>query len=364
MLARYFFNEVCKSMPQNCALIAGALGVIGRALVEYLENDPEWSVIGLSRRAPDFQTRASFVSLDLLDRDATSNAMAEMPQVTHVFFTPYAPGNSFAAEVAPNLAMLVNLVEGLEPKAKNLQHIQLMQGAKWYGVQFGKPYRTPAKEDDPRHMPPNFYYDQQDWLVERQTQRDWTWSALRPHGVWGFSTGSAMNMMTSLAVYASVSKHLSLPLRWPGNPALLDCVYQIADVDIIARAMLWAATTPAAANEGFNITNGDYTRWSLLWPKIANFFDMEVGPLQTLRLQDVMADKEPLWAEITQAHQLHKYAMSDIATWPFIDYAFANGFDQMSSLTKLRQAGWTEVMDTEETITRQLAKLRANRIIP
>ena len=351
-------------MPQKVALIAGALGVIGRALVEHLEDDPDWSVIGLSRRTPDFETSANFLSLDLLDRDTTAQAMAAQPNVTHVFFTPYAPGENFAAEVAPNLAMLANLVEGLEPVATNLQHIQLMQGAKWYGVQFGKPYKTPAKENDPRHMPPNFYYDQQDWLIDRQAGKTWTWSALRPHGVWGFSTGSAMNMLNSLAVYAAISKHLGLPLKWPGNPALLDSVYQIADVEIIAKAMLWASTEPCVANEAFNITNGDYTRWSLLWPKIAEFFDMEIGPIQTIKLTDVMADKEPLWAEITQAHQLHKYSLEELTTWPFIDYAFANGFDQMSSLTKLRQAGWTEVMDTEATITNQLQRLRDDRIIP
>jgi hypothetical protein len=40
-----------------------------------------------------------------------------------------------------------------------------VHGAKWYGMHIG-PYRTPAREGDPRHMPPNFYYDQQD-LVSR-----------------------------------------------------------------------------------------------------------------------------------------------------------------------------------------------------
>ena len=48
------------------ALIAGALGVVGRALVEHLENDPKWDVIGLSRRSPDFETSAKFISVDLL----------------------------------------------------------------------------------------------------------------------------------------------------------------------------------------------------------------------------------------------------------------------------------------------------------
>ena len=40
-----------------------------------------------------------------------------------------------------------------------------MQGSKWYGNHLG-PYLTPARETDPRHMPPNFYYDQQDFLIK------------------------------------------------------------------------------------------------------------------------------------------------------------------------------------------------------
>ena len=59
------------------ALIAGALGVVGRALVEHLDDDPEWEVIGLSRRAPDFETKATFLSLDLLDPAATQSAPAK-----------------------------------------------------------------------------------------------------------------------------------------------------------------------------------------------------------------------------------------------------------------------------------------------
>ncbi len=171
-------------------------------------------------------------------------------------------------------------------------------------------------------------------------------------------------MATSLAVYATISKHAGVPLRFPGNPALYDSVYQIVDVALLARAMVWAATTPAAANEAFNITNGDFTRWRYLWPRIAEFFDMEVGPVQQLHLQTVMADKEPLWADICEQYQLHHYAIADLATWRFIDYAFANGFDQMSSLTKIRQAGWHEVLDTEESITQQLQRMRADRVIP
>ena len=36
----------------------------------------------------------------------------------------------------------------------------------------------------------------------------------------------------------------------------------------------------------------------------------------------------------------------------------------MSSLTKIRQAGWHEVLDTEDSITQQLQRMRDDRIIP
>ncbi len=346
------------------ALIAGALGVVGRSLVEHLEDDPDWSVIGLSRRSPDFDTSAEFISVDLLDAADCKAKLGDLSGVTHIFFTPFTARATIAEEIAPNMAMLTNLLDTLEPIASGLEHVQLMLGAKWYGIQFGSPYKTPAKESDPRHMPPNFYYDQTDWLVERQKGKNWTWSGLLPHGVWGFSVGSEMNLLNSIAVYATISKHLAVPLRFPGNPALYDCVYQIADVALMARAMAWTATTPAAVNEIYNITNGDFTRWRQLWPRIAEFFHMEVGPVQQLHLQTAMADKEPVWAEICEQYQLRRYTIDDLATWRFLDYAFANGFDQMSSLTKIRQAGWHEVLDTEHTIIRQLQRLRDDRIIP
>ena len=39
-------------MPK--ALVVGALGVVGRACVEYLTTMPDWEVVALSRRAPGF----------------------------------------------------------------------------------------------------------------------------------------------------------------------------------------------------------------------------------------------------------------------------------------------------------------------
>src|SRR3546814_19834608 len=38
-------------------------------------------------------------------------------------------------------------------------------------------------------------------------------------------------------------------------------------VAVLAEAMEWAATTPAAADRALNVTNGDVCRWDQLWPR-------------------------------------------------------------------------------------------------
>ena len=94
------------------------------------------------------------------------------------------------------------------------------------------------------------------------------------------------------------------------------------------------------------------------------FFEMEVGEIRQVNLQSLMSDKENVWKEICDKHNLNYYKVNELATWRFMDYAFNNGFDQMSCLNKIRKAGWNGLLDTEETITLQLKNMRNQKIIP
>ena len=51
-------------MGKRKVVVAGALGVIGRAAVEHFCARGD-GVVGLSRRLPDFESEAQFVSVDL-----------------------------------------------------------------------------------------------------------------------------------------------------------------------------------------------------------------------------------------------------------------------------------------------------------
>ena len=343
--------------------MAGAFGAVGRALVQHLEALGGWDVVGIGRRAAAPTERVRYLQLDLTDRGACARASDDLPAADAVFFTAYAPRPSPAEEVAPNLAMLSNLMDAVEPRSPALRRVVLLQGSKWYGSHLG-PYKTPADEDDPRLPIPSFYYAQQDWLAERRRGRGWDWSALRPHAVLGFATGSAMSLLNVLGVYGAICRELGRPMDFPGKPGAFTAAYQMTDARLLARALVWAATEPACAGRAFNITNGDLVRWRHLWPRIAAAVGAEPGPVRPASLEQDMADKAPLWEAMVQRHGLRPHAFAEVAGWRFGDFVFRSDYDHISNLTLARQAGWCESLDTGEVLVGLLQDLRAQRIIP
>lgn len=346
------------------ALVAGCLGMSGQAMMEHLATLEDWSAVGVSRRRPEGAPPYTHLALDLTDPAACRTALAGQDDITHLFYAARSPRPDPAEEDTVNARMLENLLDAVEAAAPGLRHVCLVHGTKWYGCQVTGFYETPAHEDDPGHLPPNFYLTQQRAIARRQTGKGWTWSALRPHHICGASLGYGYNLLAMIAVYAVVSRELGLPLRFPGTEACYRSLSQATDARILAKAMIWAATTPACANEAFNIVNGDLYRYCHLWPKIADFFDMEVGPVQPIRLARVMADKAPLWDEIVAKHGLRPTPFADIGSWVSADTRLAYDQDDISALHKCQSRGFFEVMDSEDMFLDIFARLRAERIIP
>ncbi len=349
------------------AVVVGALGVIGRYIVDRLAAEPGWQVVGLSRRKGADRANVRYLSVDLLDAQAAARSLAHLTEATHIFYCAFQASGTQAADYARgtqvNLDMLVNSVTAVEAVAKKLERVVLVTGTKYYGSHLG-PFRTPAKETDARHMPPDFYFDQIDWLTAHQSGKAWSWAELRPQTLCGFAPGTAMSIIPVIAVYAAISKQLGLPLRFPGKPGAYRSIYQVTESTHIANAALWAATEARCANQAYNITNGDFFRWCNVWPRIAEVFEMPVAEPQTISLVGHMADKGPLWDAMTQHHGLQPHRYQDIVAWPFGDYVFGCDWDVMTSTTKARQHGFHEVVDSEEMLLRLLTQFRRERIVP
>ena len=350
-------------MATKTALVVGARGVIGGNLIRHLEREGGWDVIGLSRRGGADSGPVRHLAVDLLDRDDALAKLSELSDVTHIFYAAYQDRPTWAELVGPNLAMLTNVVDAIEPVAPSLEHISLMQGYKVYGAHLG-PFATPAKEDDPPHMPPEFNVDQQQFLERRQAGASWTWSALRPSVVAGVGLGNPMNLAMVIAVYASISKELGVPLRFPGKPGAYTSLIEMTDADLLAKATVWAATNPQGRNEAYNITNGDMFRWSAMWPKLAAFFELDVAPPLPMSLADVMADKTDVWNTMVQRHGLVPTPYADVSSWPFGDFVFSWDYDVIADTSKSRRAGFHEYVDTEAMFLRIFQQLRDQRLIP
>jgi nucleoside-diphosphate-sugar epimerase len=348
---------------QKCVLVAGAYGVTGRRAALHFAAQPDTTVIGLSRRAGADLEGVRMVSVDLLDPKDVQSKLGSFTEITHIVFGAYIEKPTAREKSEVNVAILRNLLEVVEDASPNLQHVTFYQGGKAYGADLG-PFKTPAREDDPRLMPPNFYYDQEDFLRARQKGKSWHFTALRPEAVMGFAVGNPMNLLMVIAVYATISKELGLPLRFPGTEAAYRALYQVTSAEILAKATDWAGSTPAAADEIFNITNGDYFRWQHMWPRIAKAFQMEYVDPVPIPLATYMTDKAPLWDQIVRKYGLQPIPYKQLVSWSFGDFILNSGFDNISSTIKARRAGFADCIDTEDMFLGLFDELRRDNIIP
>jgi nucleoside-diphosphate-sugar epimerase len=348
----------------STVLVAGVHGVSGRAAAEHSASLPGTRVYGLSRRLAALPAGVEGISVDLRDRDDLHGKLANIGGITHIVFGAYIEMQTPEEQSQVNVAILKNLLDIVEETSPSLRHVTFYQGGKAYGADLG-PFKTPAREDDARLMPPNFYYDQEDFLRERQRGKAWHWTALRPEATTGFGLGNPMNLGMSIAVYAVISKELGLPLRFPGTEKTYGVLYQITSARILAKATAWAGPSEAATNEVFNITNGDYFRWKYLWPRIAAMFEMAPADPIPMPLTVYMADKKPVWDAIVHKYGLQPLPYHQVSSWPFADAILRlMEFDNISSTIKARRAGFHDCIDTEEMFKEFFADLRKDRVIP
>jgi nucleoside-diphosphate-sugar epimerase len=354
-------------MARKQVLIAGASGLVGYAAIRCFGPDSDCDVIALSRRAPDGAHGARFLPLDLTDAAACEQLAARLPGVTHLVYAALYERPGLIAgwrereQIETNERMFRNLLDPLERHSKNLRHVTLLQGTKAYGVHV-RPLSVPARENrSEMHEQPNFYWNQENHLRALQRGKHWTWSILRPVLIVGYSSGSAMNVIPALGVYAALRREAGLDLPFPGGGPR---VAQAIDADLLARAIAWAGEAASARNEIFNITNGDYFRWQNLWPKVADVFEMPIREPQTISLTAHMADKAPVWRGMAEKYGLQPYPYEQLVAWPFADYVFGCDWDVMSDVTKSRRFGFQHVTDSEEMFVRLLRRFRAERIVP
>jgi nucleoside-diphosphate-sugar epimerase len=365
--------------------------------------------------------------------DLTSSAdnMAKDLQNVHgeyMFFAAYLAKDSEQENWDVNGAMLSNFLEALTKTGavNELKRIILVTGAKQYGVHLGVP-KNPMLEDDPwlsgSDRPPNFYYNQQNILHEYCKKHSKEWVVTYPNDVIGYAEGNFMNLATALGIYAIVTKELGQELVFPGSPEFYvkhDC---FTSSKLHADFCAWAALDPRAANQAFNVVNGDAVSWQDMWPRVAGYFGVHIKPDQFAQGSTAssvigaigkqlgrdnsagsitqLAERPPIadqaeklglvghpavsqskveqhidlvkwsqrddvkqaWAKVADRKGLQRDAFEK-ATWGFLGFVLGRNYDLIISMSKARTMGYTGYRDTWESLEEVFGELEEAKILP
>jgi nucleoside-diphosphate-sugar epimerase len=358
-------------MTDKTLLVVGATGLLGRAALVHFNSLPGWRALGLSRRASDVEG-VVHLAADLMDRSSIERHQDALSGVTHVLYAALFEMDDVIAgwrhreQMDTNQAMFENLLGVVDAAADGLAHVGILQGTKAYGIHV-EPMRAPARERWPRHDHENFYWLQEDHLKHCQRGKPWTYSIWRPQTVFGHALGSPMNLVAAIAIYAAIHREQGLPCRYPGG---IPVVTQATDSRLFARAFEWATGCDAAANETFNVTNGEILLWPHLWPMICDHFGVEPGEPEPKSLTEIMPTMEPVWAAMVEKHGLRPYTLDQLVggSWQFLDRAMRAGGaavpPSVVSNIKLRQAGFADCIDNEESLLYWFTEMRDNRLLP
>jgi nucleoside-diphosphate-sugar epimerase len=361
-----------RKIVRNKVLVTGASGLLGVAAIEKFLS-AGWEVVGVSRRKPELPSGRDldFLSVDLRDEESARAAFEPLTDITHIAYTALhekpelVAGWSSKEQIETNNAMLRNVVEPILRTATNFQHISILQGTKVHGVHL-HPIPIPARERDARRDHPNFFFDQESYVREMGARHGFNYTALRPQLVTGPTPG-ALNVVPAIGVYAAIRREKGEPFSFPGGPSF---VWEAADADLVADVMVWAAQSPEAANKAFNITNGDVFEWRNVWPAMAETLGAETGADTPTSVAAYLDENADVWDQIVAKYNLRSRNLREFVGQgdQHADFAFAYGAPEVPrafvSTVKLRQAGFTKTIDTEDSFRNALQSLIDHKLLP
>lgn len=353
-------------------LIVGASGLVGSAATKSF-LDASWRVTTASRRYPEWVqgTDFSHATLDLLDPDACRH-VALKGDITHIVYTSVfelpglIQGWSDPQQIDTNDQMLRNLLS-VVLEHNDVQHITLLQGTKAYGAT-AQPMRVPARESQSRVDHPNFYWRQEDYLRQMASQANFGFTILRPQLIVGPNYGVVMNLPPVVGAYAAIRKQEGLAFSFPGGA---DWVWEAVDARLVGNACVWAATAPNALDETFNLTNGEVFSWRDMWPQIAKTLGVKMGQDSPLVLSEYLIDRAAIWDDVVAQYNLQEKSLPEILgeSHHYANLCLNCGNPQSPPATfvstvKIKQAGFTDTMNSEESFCYWLGALQDARILP
>jgi nucleoside-diphosphate-sugar epimerase len=353
---------------QKKALVVGASGIIGTALSTRLIANG-WRVQGVSRGRTPLVAGCEPIRADVTSAEAAAEALAGV-DADKVFFTAWARQATEKENIRVNGAMVSNVLEGMGSRLAG-GHVALVTGLKHYLGPFeaygqGRVPETPFREAQGRQPVDNFYYEQEDRMFEAAGRFGFSWSVHRPHTIIGMAVGNAMNMGTTLAVYASLCKATGAPFVFPGSKMQWEGLTDMTDARVLAAHLEWASTHEAGKNQDFNVVNGDVFRWKWMWAQIAAYFGVEAAPFdgETRPLEGRMSEAAAQWRALAEKHALKDADIGNLVSWWHTDADLGRPMEIVTDMSKSRKAGFLVYESTLDAFIDLFEQLKRERIIP
>ncbi|RAK98091.1 SDR family oxidoreductase [Aspergillus ibericus CBS 121593] len=393
------------------AIVCGANGLSGDYMLRVLCESPKrWTkIFALSRRPSSKQwpSHVEHASIDFLKPPSEIAAQIKEKNIKadYVFFfaytqpTPKEGGSIWSAIeelVKQNTQLLQNFLTALTLTSTSLpKTIHLQLGVKYYGIHLG-PTTVPQEETDPRiPLEPNFYYTQEDFLRTFAHEHHISWLTTRPSGILGAVPDAAMNISLPLAIYASVQKHLALPLEYPADLASWETSKVLSSGQMNGYLAEWAVLS-GHVDQSLNATDDCAFTWEKFWPRLAERYNMDwkgpdvdpdagykevetpytppprgFGPPGKFRWKFTFAEwakreeVQGAWRVIAERYGLRQRELWDTdRIFGYVDAVVVWSYPMLLSTTRAKKLGFFGFVDSTESLFSVLDEFVELKMIP
>ncbi|KAJ5157285.1 uncharacterized protein N7482_008385 [Penicillium canariense] len=318
------------SKRSNHAIVFGASGLIGWALVDQLLNsyptaDSFSKITAVTNRPLNFsksywpEPDSNRPQLQLVSginlrhgdgatlADSLKQEVEDIGSITHLYYLVFTAIEDDIEEAAVNRRMFQNVIDALGLVSPHLQFVVFPGGTRGYGIYAaGGSFSPPLNEDMVNNLPLDYaktvVYPMYRAMLDKASQeKKWTWCEVCPDAIIGFTpNGSQFSLALHWAQYLSLyaynhaigphtkeSQATAVKVPFPGNTAGANSLFSPVSSDTIARFMIYASLHPETCGNGrlFNISDNETPcKYGDLWPRLARWFGLEgMGPAEDLQ---------------------------------------------------------------------------------
>ncbi|PSN63645.1 hypothetical protein BS50DRAFT_499514 [Corynespora cassiicola Philippines] len=373
-------------MTSNHALVVGASGLIGWAVVDQLLRycpsatssafskitalvnrpiklqDTFWPEPGTKVPKLALVTGINLSCSDDNFEELLRDKLPDASTITHVFYCGMSfkevPANH-EEEVTTNVGMMRRLVMAVKSLSPNFSFLVYPGGTRGYGIYRPEGvFAAPLVESMADELPEDYsktvaYPHYRTMLSEQSKGEKWTWCELCPDVIVGFTpNGSGFSLAGHWATFLYTWKLVhgeGSEVPYPGVKESYDSLFTESSATVLARVGIYAALHPETFRESiFNVAD-DGTAGSMRerWPQICSWFGLKGAPPPDTA--DAAGLKPGIFIKEHQ-DKLKKADVYAIDIWnaaQLDSYGYWLTFDRQLSVERLRKAGFNEVRRPE-----------------